>query len=330
MKNNCFGALDIFRIIAAALVVAIHSPKITFLGEYGNLLLTGAAARLAVPFFFSVTGFFTDFKSAEKLKKLLWKTAALYAAASAVYLPYGSYYSSVKQILFDGTFYHLWYFPALGIGAIIVFALRRLPNAAALVIASALYAVGLCGDAYRPLAEGFEPFRAALGALSNVFSYTRNGIFFAPIFLALGNLIGDRRRAEQETKRRPISGFICAAGLALSLILLVLERFSLRTITLAPRDNMFIALIPCTVFLLPTLSSIKQKPLPALRKISMWIYIIHPIIIDLITKISTAAVTSDDAEKAAVSLLTAAGLALLTGRPRRLGKKLGHFEKIKS
>lgn len=280
-KTDYFGAIDIFRIAAAALVVAIHAPDVTFLGETGNLLLSGVIARIAVPFFFAVTGFFTDFTSTASLKRLLAKTALMYAAATAVYLPYGSYSAGIRQMMFDGTFYHLWYFPALAIGAVIVFALKKLPACAALTIASALYAFGLCGDSYYKLAVNAEPIRKALEVLSNVFSYTRNGIFFAPIFLLIGNVLGNKLSRDLNENRRPISPLISVPCFAVSLAALIAERFSLRGITFAVHDNMFISLIPCTVFLLLLLSAIRLKARPALRQISMWIYIIHPIIIDL-------------------------------------------------
>lgn len=304
MKNNSnFGAIDHFRIIAAALVVVIHTADIPFLGEMGNLLLSNVIARVAVPFFFAVTGFFTDFTSETAIKKLLAKTALMYAAATAVYLPYGSYSVSMKQILFDGTFYHLWYFPALGIGALTVFALKKLPNAAALPIASALYAFGLCGDTYQTLARSFEPLRKTLDLCSNVFSFTRNGIFFAPLFLLIGSVIGNKLCRDRNENRRTISVFISALCFALSLI-------------------------PCTVFLMLTLGAIRTSPRPALRRISLWIYVIHPVILDLTARISNSLSASGtfnaDAwhavRAASISLITAAVIGIIPAIKNRMEK----------
>ena len=208
MQKTELGAFDIFRMIAAALVIIIHTADIPFLGENGNLLLSGVIARIAVPFFFSVTGFFTDLSSYESVKRLLEKTLLLYAAATVVYLPYGTYFASIKQVVFDGSFYHLWYFPALALGAVIVFFLKKLPTAAALAIAAVLYAFGLCGDSYLLLAQKLEPLRRVLDELSNVFFYTRNGIFFAPLFLLIGNVTGSKSRSEPEKARRPKKDYI--------------------------------------------------------------------------------------------------------------------------
>lgn len=318
MRKNDLGAFDIFRMIAAALVIKIHTADIPFLGENGNLLLSGVTARIAVPFFFAATGFFTDLEDPAKVKKLLEKTILLYAAATAVYLPYGTYFASIKQVVFDGSFYHLWYFPALALGTVIVFFLKKLPTPAALTIASILYLFGLCGDSYILLAQKAEPLRRILDVLSNAFYYTRNGIFFAPLFLLTGNIIGNKVRGD-EHRRRPKKLLICAFCFTISLMLLAVERFSLRGITYPPRDSMFISLMPCTVFLLLTLSSINMKPRPALRRISMWIYIIHPVFIDLTVRIKnsideTGALNADARQvirTALVSAVTAAAMEIL-------------------
>ena len=319
MKTKYFGAFDYFRIIAAALVIFIHAPAVPFLGDTGNLLLSGTFARIAVPFFFAVTGFFTDFSSADAIKKLVKKTALMYIAATAVYLPYGSYFASIKQILFDGTFYHLWYFPAAAMGAVIVFWLKKLPTVPAVVIASLLYTFGLCGDSYRVLAKNIEPLSKTLDVLSNVFSFTRNGLFFAPLFLLLGNILGNKVRRALEQNRLPRL-FITTPCFVLSLGMLIAERFSLKEITFSPNDNMFISLVPCTIFLLLILSAIRLKPRPILRQISMWIYIVHPIIIDLINRITngfdetTGMLGEDDLRvifSASISLAIAAVFGIL-------------------
>lgn len=318
MKTKYFGAMDYFRIIAAVLVITIHAPAAPFLGESGNLLLSGVLARIAVPFFFAVTGFFTDFSSVAAVTRLLKKTALMYAAATAVYLPYGSYFANIKQVLFDGSFYHLWYFPALAMGAIIVFALKKRSTVCAVAIAALLYIFGLFGDSYRAFANNFKLLCKVFDVLSNVFSHTRNGIFFAPLFLLIGSILGNKVRCAVDEKRSAVSLFITIPCLLLSLGMLIAERFSLRGITRAPNDNMFISLVPCTIFLLLILSTIKVKPLPALRRISMWIYIIHPIIIDLIIRIingfdETVGALDDNARNAILSASISLATALVCG-----------------
>lgn len=47
-----------FKVIAALLVVAIHTSPLTTYSPDGDFLLTRSLARVAVPFFFMVTGQF--------------------------------------------------------------------------------------------------------------------------------------------------------------------------------------------------------------------------------------------------------------------------------
>ena len=267
-KNN-LGAFDRFRLAAAVLVIAIHTSPLWSVNETSNFLLTGVFARIAVPFFFAMTGYFADFKSAARLGKLTVKTLAMYAAAIVIYLPFGTYSSTLKMILFDGAFYHLWYFPACVAGAIIVFALKKLPTLPAFVIAGALYVVGVFGDSYYGLTAGLPPVRAMYDFFSGIFSYTRNGLFFAPLFMLIGSALAKRGLGEDR--------FGAGIGLAVSLALMTVEGLLLRGIAFAPHDNMIFSLIPATVFLFDFLASFKVKPRPHYRKAAMWIYILHPI-----------------------------------------------------
>ena len=52
------GGLDYFRIAAACLVIAIHTAPMSSFSNEADFILTGIIARVAVPFFFMVTGQF--------------------------------------------------------------------------------------------------------------------------------------------------------------------------------------------------------------------------------------------------------------------------------
>lgn len=82
-------------------------------------------------------------------------------------------------MLFNGTFYHLWYFPALVLGACLVYGLLRILGPRwAWLPALLLYAAGLLGDSYFGLTAALPPLRAGYEALFLLFDYTRNGLFF--------------------------------------------------------------------------------------------------------------------------------------------------------
>lgn len=267
-KNN-LGAFDRFRLAAAVLVIAIHTSPFWSVNETCNFLLTSVFARVAVPFFFAMTGYFTDFKSAARIGKLVVKTLAMYAAAIVIYLPFGTYSATLRMLLFDGAFYHLWYFPACVTGALIVFALEKLPAVPAFAVSGALYAVGVFGDSYYGLTAGLPPVRAMYDFFSGIFSYTRNGLFFAPLFMLIGSALSKRELGGNR--------FAAGTGLVLSLLLMTVECLLLKGIAFAPHDNMFFLLIPAVIFLFDFLASFKAKPRPRYRKAAMWIYILHPI-----------------------------------------------------
>lgn len=108
-----------------------------------------------------------------------------------LYLPLNAYAGQLtpdllRKLVTDGTFYHLWYFPALLVGVPLARALRRLGPRAALAAAGALYLIGLGGDSYYGLAVQLSGAERFYGAFFHLFSYTRNGLFFAPLFLLLG------------------------------------------------------------------------------------------------------------------------------------------------
>lgn len=50
--------INYFRMVAALLVVAIHTSPLCSYSQLGDFILTRMIARVAVPFFFMTTGFF--------------------------------------------------------------------------------------------------------------------------------------------------------------------------------------------------------------------------------------------------------------------------------
>ena len=146
-KRN-YGAIDNFRLVAALLIVAIHTAPLESLNSTADFLVTYCMGRVAVPFFLMVTGFFvlapyqrfvghSSYQSENailKTKKFLKKTIALYAIATLLYIPIKIYAKQLsnevgvwlKEIFFDGTFYHLWYLPAVIIGCLLLMGLIKI------------------------------------------------------------------------------------------------------------------------------------------------------------------------------------------------------------
>lgn len=293
-----YGWLDRFRLIAAFLVIAIHTSPLTSFSVNADFFLTRVLARVAVPFFFMVTGHFTlsalfvsghtghlcpphlpKASAGRAVKRCLLKLCLLYAAAVLLYLPLGIYAGhyrglsipgGLRMLLFDGSFYHLWYFPACILGVLLVSLLSRFCSLrTATVISSLLYVIGLLGDSYFGLAAKVPFLNAAYGSMFHLFSYTRNGLFLAPLFLLLGIWAG---------KFPGLTGPLpCAVPLTVSFGAMTAEAFLLRFFSLQRHDSMYVFLVPVMFFLYRLLLSlpgtVSQK---RLRSAAMWIYILHP------------------------------------------------------
>lgn len=287
-KNKNYTGIDYFRFIAALLIVAIHTSPLASFSETGDFILTRIIARVAVPFFLMTSGFFLISRytyNTEKLGAFVKKTALIYGAAILIYIPiniYNGYFKMdnllpniIKDIVFDGTLYHLWYLPASIIGAVIAWYLvKKLNYPKALIVASVLYLIGLFGDSYYGITEKISCLNSLYDYIFQVTDHTRNGIFFAPIFFIIGGLIADNR--PQITFGKSIWGF------AVSFALMFGEAFALHHFDLQRHDSMYVFLLPCMYFLFNVILHFKGKRLVTLRTTSLIIYIIHPMMIVVI------------------------------------------------
>ncbi len=293
MKEPSYAGIDRFRMIAAFLVLAIHVSPLTSANATADFILARVVARVAVPFFFMVSGFFLFPKmgdaEAKKLLGYLGRMAALYAVAVLLYLPLNLYHGIpekwtslaglLKDIFIDGTYLHLWYLPAAMTGAVVSWALLKFcKDKGALFIGVLLYAVGLLGDSYYGFAEKLPAVKAFYEAIFPVLGYTRNGLFLAPVFFIMGAWVSRRpRRIDTHT---------CMIGLGVSLILMLAEGLLLREERFQRHDSMYVMLLPCMYFLFQCLLMWEGQSKKSLRTISAAVYIIHPGVIMLVYKLA--------------------------------------------
>lgn len=94
---QCAG-LDRFKIVAALLVIAIYTGSLMPYSPYADFVLTGIAARVAVPFFFIASGFLlfrklTGEKARDRglLHRFIRRIGLLYAVSIVLYLPLNGY-----------------------------------------------------------------------------------------------------------------------------------------------------------------------------------------------------------------------------------------------
>lgn len=325
-RTKNYGGLDLFRPVAAVLVIAIHTSPLASFTAGGDFFLTRILARLAVPFFFMLTGQFST--APDRLMCFLKKMGLLYLLSSLLYLPLGIYaghYNGLtlsgllRMIFFDGTFYHLWYFPACMLGLMLVWLMARRFRTRLLVFFSLLlYFIGLLGDSYYGIAKQVPVLRDFYDGLFTVSSYTRNGVFFAPYFLVMGMLM---------PKLALLSKKRAAAGFLLSFCAMTAEAFLLRHFSLQRHDSMYVFLPPAMFFLYRLLSAVSLPSRRALRSISLWVYLLHPLFIVIVRAaaklLSLTAFLIDNSllHFFAVAILSFAAAVLLTYAFDKLRKK---------
>ena len=260
-------------------MVAIHTSPLAGRSPAADFFLTRVLGRTAVPFFFMVTGRFA-LSGPEAARRFCRKTLLLYGAASALYLPLAWYAGrfqgldlggALKLLVWDGIYYHLWYLPACLMGMGVAWALRGLPKGAGLAAASVLYLLGLLGDAYWGLTEQIPWLEQGYQLGFRVFTYTRNGLFMAPLFLLLGRALGDGRRLPGQSA--------CLAGALAGLAAMTGEAFALKAAGFMRHDSMYLALPWTCGCLFAWLWQIPAPPRPALRRLCGWVYLLHPALI---------------------------------------------------
>ena len=82
MARTAYPNIDRFRLLAAWMVVAIHTLPFASFGGAWDDVLTLTLGRVAVPFFFMTSGFFLfrgGFSDRESLARFCRRTAGIYA-----------------------------------------------------------------------------------------------------------------------------------------------------------------------------------------------------------------------------------------------------------
>lgn len=228
------------------------------------------------------------------LRRYAKKIVLLYAFAIAAFIPLNLYtgyftkkvtfYSIVRDILFDGTFYHLWFFPSLLIGVHIVYFLyNKVSRLMLLLITGTLFLIGLFGDSYYGLAVQLPGVKQMYDGMFQWFDYTRNGLFFAPLPIALGAIV--LKKADTTPPRPLFYGVISL----LSLALLMAEGSWLREAGYPRHESMYAAAILASYFLCRWAVSWKLKDVASFRKWRVWIYLVHPLAVVLVRGASKAA-----------------------------------------
>lgn len=232
------------------------------ISETFNTYFIHTVCRLAVPFFFTTSGFFffrnydseNEDLNETRLKKALIRLFRIYLIWTIIYLPYTIFdythtgfhikylFTYVRDFFLNGSYYHLWFLPALMLADIIVYCLYKKKGLNfTLLITLILYFVGYLINVYTPIWESIPGVSFFFGFFTKTLSTARNGIFFGPMFIAIGLLLSRTRRLP---KKVSLIGFLISFVLFFVEVSLYRHFGILRDLT-----SMYICLIPAIYFL---------------------------------------------------------------------------------
>jgi len=248
-KPASYAAVDAARFVCALLVVAIHVRPLETYTELGSFLLDKGICRIAVPFFFLVSGYFYGRKpmTVRSLGAFLWRIALLYALWTAIYYPIVAESQDMnhywRRCLLSGSYYHLWYYPAMFAAAVLTFLCWKIfaSGRPVVAIAFACYFVGCMGESYYGLFAQSPGITALAEWYFSLFWSTRSGLFFGFFFFALGVFL--QRQSWRMSRNR------AAIALAVSVVLMFVEILTLRRLGIAKDYNLYFALVPASAFL---------------------------------------------------------------------------------
>lgn len=311
-----YKTLDVFKFLAAFLIIVLHTAPF---GSYSKILTYGfrhIVTVVAVPFFFSCSGFITFSKinsindTKEKnnyVVKYLKRIGIMYLIWSAVYFGFVIYkwtqypfsylniLEYVRDFLFEGSYQTIWFLPAIFSSTAIVYLLsKRFNHNKIILISIPFYCFTLLGSSYWGITQSVSFLSKIFDAYYFIFDTIKNGLLFGFIYVAIGAFM-----AVNKEKLKVRTG-ICITLVACCALLVAIEAVVLNYFGLNERGcDTIITLIPMTIsIILLALNwevSISDKVCLMCRKYSLLMFLVQRIplsIIDLFMQDTVIATNS--------------------------------------
>lgn len=207
--NELFGWVDLFKLFCAILVTVSHTHAFKGFGApiyYGSIVIS----RVAVPYFFVASGFLLFRKisgsdsGSDRIFSYLRKIGKFYIIWTLIYSPFmvrdairtstseTQVVSALLKAVFLVGYHHLWYLLSLIVAVFIIYLLRHLGlnNKLILLIGLGTYVLGLFGEEFYRWSLDFVSANQYAETVFHwyfiFFDSTRNGIFDALLFVAIG------------------------------------------------------------------------------------------------------------------------------------------------
>lgn len=305
------STIDFAKFIFAICVVYLHVPAFFSFSEKLSYFIT-LPCKIAVPFFFLSGGYFlfekikhckTENEEKMVLRDYCKKLGGIWLSWSAVYFlcrvidivfNVGSQLLSVRiffyyvrvllqDFIFRGISEHLWYLPASIVGTIIVYLLRKTKSKVfTQSVIGVLLVLGFLGNTYSFLLP--DGLQRVYTLVMSIILTTRNGVFWAPVFILIGSYISDKGIETFQNKKIFRALCIAVLGLVIEGIWIFIRAESLVYV------DMMVFLIPIAAFMFIFLAHIdlgvKQEITRRMRDMSLSIYLIHPLVLWIMKKVA--------------------------------------------
>lgn len=285
-EKKYYNGLDLLKIILAIIVVMRHACQ-SFLepNSLFYILIVNIISPCAVPCFFIISGFLF-FEIGSDIRKQIFRLFVLYAVWSIIYFPLfllihrnSGIVDSLKEFIFIGSYYHLWFLPALIVALLINYLLRNISDKVLAIVFLFLFIIAVLSEPYHFLITD-TIISKWFASYKKIFLTFRNGVFFAPVYVFIGKQISILNRGNHSQSKKIIL-------FTISLVFLFIEGVVLNNIYHYTVVNI---LLSCLLFstmlcLLFIYSSDNHSIKFPIRNISTFLFCSHPLVIGTVLKV---------------------------------------------
>ncbi|MBO0410171.1 acyltransferase [Enterococcus hulanensis] len=297
-KKGNYKLLDYIKFICTFMVICVHSQRLVT-NECIDFFIKNVICRIAVPFFFISSSYLIRERTSVDPQYLKSKIKGLlknYALWSVVYIPVGLAWIQHSMTLtrwmyplalifggfYTGTYYHLWYIPALIFSIVLVNKmLNHFSYKTIFSLALFFYLFGCLESYYGLLNQSM--LKQIFDKFISLFFTTRNGLMYGFLFSAMGAFIFDYKEKLIKLKAK------IPKLILFSTIFLILEGgFIYQIHSLSLDNNYLLSLIPFTFFFfIWIINADFNYPFSTLkiRARSQYYYFIHPICVIIVTEL---------------------------------------------
>lgn len=293
--NTTNTTINLVKAICAVLVVFQHFPlyfQKEFIYNNGSYFFTSMIGRVAVPFFYVVSGYYYNkalMNGKNALKQQGTKIIKLYIIWSLIYTPLNIYEYVIEGVsiwvmlrkyfsalLLFGTYFHFYYIVALLISMVLtyLFYKRNMLKQWA-VISIVLYLIGSLLTGYSPLMGDNYIIHKIVDF--KYFIFVRRYFFIAPAFFMLGYWTN----AVTQSEKIKIGKVINVLCMIVSFILLMIEEMVVDTIRGANMMciSLYVFIFFLFMFCLNNPNLVSNKVSNVCKDFSDFAYFIHPLVI---------------------------------------------------